>query len=46
MFQAYVSSVSSVFSRMLQVFQLDVLELNLGEHMLQWPQWPGDSGLL
>jgi hypothetical protein len=45
MFQAYVSSVSFVFSRMLQVFQLDVSELDLGEHMLQWPQWPRDSGL-
>ena len=33
------------FSRMLQVFQLYVSKVDLGEHMLQWPWWLGDSCL-
>jgi len=44
MFQAYVSSVSFVFIRMFQVFHLDVLKVDLGEHMLQWSRWLVDNG--
>jgi hypothetical protein len=33
MFQAHVSSVSSVFQTMLQIFHLDVLKVDLREHM-------------
>jgi hypothetical protein len=38
MFQAYVSSVSSIFRRMLQMFHLDVSKVYLGEHMFHLPQ--------
>jgi hypothetical protein len=44
-FQAYVSSVLSVFSLMLQVFELNVLKVDQEKHMLQWPRWLADSGL-
>jgi hypothetical protein len=39
----HVSSVSSVFSRILQMFQLDVSKVDQGEHMLQWPWWWGTA---
>ena len=32
-FQMHVSSVSSVFRRMLQVFHLNISKVDLGEHM-------------
>jgi hypothetical protein len=33
MIHVHISSVSSIFSHMLQVFQLDVSKVDLGEHM-------------
>jgi hypothetical protein len=42
-FHTHVSSVSSVFRRMLQMFHLDVLDRVL--HMLHWRQWLADSGM-
>lgn len=35
MFKGYISSVSSIFRRMLQIFHLDVSKVDLVEHMLQ-----------
>jgi hypothetical protein len=35
-FQTYVASISAIFGRMLQVFYLSVVKVNLVLHMLQW----------
>jgi hypothetical protein len=45
MFQAYVSMVSFIFRRMFRVFYLDVLKVDLREHMLQWSWCLLESGL-
>jgi hypothetical protein len=42
---ACVSSVSSVFRRMLQMFNLHVSKVDRMLHMLQWCQWLVGSGL-
>ena len=44
-FETHVSSVSSVYTRMLQVFQLDVLKVDWMLHILQWRLWLADNGL-
>jgi hypothetical protein len=44
-FQAHVSSVSSVYRRMLQMFHLDVSKVDRVLHMLQCRWWLSDSGL-
>jgi hypothetical protein len=45
LFQTHVSSVSSFFRRMLQMFHLDVLKVDSILHMLQWHRWLADNGL-
>jgi hypothetical protein len=45
-FQTYVSNISSVFRRILQMFHQDVSKVDRVLHMLQWCRWLSDSGLL
>jgi hypothetical protein len=44
-FHTHVSSVSSIYIRMLQMFYLDVSKVERVLHMLQWRKWPTDGGL-